>query len=541
VARAAGDYGGIGYADCVMADGLPTALALAWRSDNAGPPESVDEVGAPRIRHSVPMWFEALSVLPPQVLATWRDLRATFPAATTVRAATFEDFEAELKNVRASLPLFANAELGNTWAYGDAADPHRVAAARALERVRAQYTGDRAAPSFLNFTRFLLKFIEHTNGVDVKTALDASNKPEYYAWNNSAFAAARTHPGFAIMEESWAEQWRMQIDYALEALPQSSSLLAAARAALDELRPAGPPSTAGMQRVEDADARLFACGAVSLGFANATGAIRSLRAGSSSADWASTGRPFGLYQYQTLDSLDFEEFFAGYLYIDPRSNSWAGFDLGKVNVSTDARTWRSYTAPKLESLWASADGCAFVTHGVMDASVVLGYGAPTDVWVTWHVDAASLVVSATITLLGKQPTRLPEAQWFSFLAPESLADSHWVLNVNGFDVNQQNLLTNASTHLYGVGGGVRLETAAGSLKLGTMDAAVVSLLGDFPSPFPTPLYRANATPSTPSAAGASFCLSNNVWGTNFAMYTPWSKEQEDAGIAYRFTLQLPRA
>jgi hypothetical protein len=42
------------------------------------------------------------------------------------------------------------------------------------------------------------------------------------------------------------------------------------------------------------------------------------------------------------------------------------------------------------------------------------------------------------------------------------------------------------------------------------------------------------------APGASFCLSNNVWGTNFAMYTPWSKEQEDAGIAYRFTIQLPR-
>ena len=93
--------------------GLPTALALAWRSDSAGPPESVEEV-----------------------LQTWRDLRATFHAAVTVSSATFEEFEAELEKVRASLPLFANVELGNTWAHGDAADPYRVAAARALEHVR---------------------------------------------------------------------------------------------------------------------------------------------------------------------------------------------------------------------------------------------------------------------------------------------------------------------------------------------------------------------------------------------------------------------
>ena len=209
-------------------------------------------------------------------------------------------------------------------------------------------------------------------------------------------------------------------------------------------------------------------------------------------------------------------------------------------MSTDAHTWRKYSAPQLESLWMSADTCTFMTHGVMDASVVNGYGAPTDVWVTWQVDPASLVISATIALLGKQPTRLPEAQWFSFLTPNTLLDSHWVLNVNGFNVNQQHLLTNASTHLYGVGGGVRLETTAGSLTLGTVDVALVSLLGDAPSPFPTSLYDADSTPSKPMAPSASFCLSNNVWGTNFAMYTPWSKEQEDAGIAYRFTIQLLR-
>jgi hypothetical protein len=312
------------------------------------------------------------------------------------------------------LPLFANVELGNTWAHGDAADPYRVAAARALERVRSQYTGDGIAPSFQNFTRFLLKFLEHTDGVDVKTALDASNKPDYFACSNAPFGAARTHAGYAIMEESWAEQLRVQIDYALDALPASSPLLAAARAALDELRPNGAPSTAGMERVEDPDARLLVCGSISVGFSSATGAIRSLRAAGDAGakvDWASSERPLGLYQYQTLDSVDFERFFAGYLYCDPLTQcTWAGFDLGKVNVSTDAHTWRNYSAPLLESLWTSVDPCTFMTHGVMDASVVNGYGAPTDVWVTWQVDPASLVISATIALLGKQPTRLPEAQ-----------------------------------------------------------------------------------------------------------------------------------
>ena len=46
-------------------------------------------------------------------------------------------------------------------------------------------------------------------------------------------------------------------------------------------------------------------------------------------DWASSERLLGLYQYQTLDSVDFERFFAGYLYCDPlfsalgRGSIWA--------------------------------------------------------------------------------------------------------------------------------------------------------------------------------------------------------------------------
>ena len=41
------------------------------------------------------------------------------------------------------------------------------------------------------------------------------------------------------------------------------------------------------------------------------------------------------------------------------------------------------------------------------------------------------------------------------------------------------------------------------------------------------------------AAGVSFCLSNNIWGTNYVMWNPVHPTEAD--LAFRFTLATERA
>ncbi len=310
-----GGYGGADLSDVlVLGGGL--AMAPVWRGDNAGPPGSAQEV-----------------------LDTFAGLQKLFPNATLV-ASTFEDFVDAVEAADLPLPVVDGKEVGDTWAYGVASDPYRLAAARALERVRAAAAPGRAPGDarFANFTRFLLKWLEHTDGADVKTALDASHAPQYSLWSNDAFSAGRGAQGYLDLEESWREQRRWQLDYALGALAPDDPLLAEALAALAALRvPAAPPSAKGMARVPAPGAAEFTCAAAAarIGFSAATGAVRSLSTPVSGGtplarqQWASEQRPLGLPLYETLNASSYAEFMRAYLYIDPAQSEWAGLDFGK--------------------------------------------------------------------------------------------------------------------------------------------------------------------------------------------------------------------
>jgi hypothetical protein len=140
-------YGGFDSRDSCAISPNGVALASYYRTDNAGPPITVEEVRA-----------------------IFAQVRAVFPEASVVRASSFGEFafEALPADVVAALPS-TTLDWGDQWITGMSTDPARLATYREMARARdacvAAQACDPAAAAMRNFSRFLAKNAEHTQGV----------------------------------------------------------------------------------------------------------------------------------------------------------------------------------------------------------------------------------------------------------------------------------------------------------------------------------------------------------------------------------------
>lgn len=119
------------------------ALCTEFRTDNTGPPKTTAEVQT-----------------------SLDKLRTEYPGAT-IKTSTFDAFIKDVEPVKADLPV-VDLEVGDTWMYGSASDPMKMAISRGLQRVWAECleSGEPACsydnPVIQNFTWFVLKAPEHT-------------------------------------------------------------------------------------------------------------------------------------------------------------------------------------------------------------------------------------------------------------------------------------------------------------------------------------------------------------------------------------------
>jgi hypothetical protein len=143
-----------------------------------------------------------------------------FPNANaSVRASTFDAFVDRALPFADRLPI-VTGEMGDTWIYGVPADPFKTAALReAMSARRACFDAGACSPideRVYNFSRLLIKGVEHTWGGDTKKFL---NDTEYAQWSNAAFDAMRkTSVNVAHFEQSWREQRVWALDAPLAAL-----------------------------------------------------------------------------------------------------------------------------------------------------------------------------------------------------------------------------------------------------------------------------------------------------------------------------------
>ena len=421
-----------------------------------------------------------------------------------------------------------------------------------------------------NFTRFLAKNAEHTQGVQGEHwSPGRTLSPDQSHWSNAQFA--RVHNGatnaFFQGDYSWIEARKFNA-LALEALGEYGGLAEEIRRELDELAAwkRRPPSTDGLARVPVVGAGApISFGGMEIGLAR-DGSLGFVRLGEGKGDsvWADgSNNNSGLFQlaYVTYNAAE----------------KWDG----KVNLSCaeagcanpEDKVW----APRLDGLWhncsggggggggkepaAAAASCRVVTRATFNTTAHDKYGAPTAVWGAYTLEPrrnASGSIAGALSWFDKRTTRLPESIMVSF-RPKRRAGFRFEMDVLGEWVATSEVAAGTTNPWQrAVWRGVRYVDARGQgLTVETLDAALacpivpgVGLLGDA-SPmgegnpaFPAGGGRRRQQQQQQHAAvqGVSINLLNNLMPiSGFAQWYPFGTgaayQMEDEASVFRFQVQ----
>eukprot|EP00041_Stephanoeca_diplocostata_P034203 m.1150901 g.1150901 ORF g.1150901 m.1150901 type:complete len:780 (+) comp24479_c0_seq2:116-2455(+) len=504
----------------VVVPGSSHALMYNWNGDNAGPLSAAAYAAS---------------------IAT---AKKAFPNAD-VYFSTFDNFTQHILPLlgKGVLPV-VSAEMGDTWVYGCPSDPQKVARMRVFNRAWTTAATQRPSGSFLdehllrddpvlkNATRFALKLGEHTWGRDVK-----SNLIDNDDWRNTDFHRAKTPPAktapqFQILEESWWEQREWGVTLALDTLNNGDHPLAEPLLkAIADLQPQVPDVTVDGFTPAQPGTR-YTCGAggnaVDIAF-DSTGAVTRL--GQSWVD--EPGSALLKLVYRTYSATDVASFFAQYC---KSTAGWVQHDYGKPGLPADVQGNNWSTA--LVGLWTKpadastgdAGNCDFVAQLAFDEKTVTDFGAPAKVWLNVSVlpgVGGTFSVQTQIGLFNKTQTRLPEAMFVQFTAPQEQRHGRWSANKLGEWISSTEIVDGGTKHLHGVtdmgllfeapGEPAPAATKLKSFSVASMDAGVVNF-GALTA-YPSPVHNdANTT-----GHGSSFVLWDNLWGTNYVMWWPFQQ------------------
>ena len=477
-----------GYGGVLQVPDSDLAVAIDVRNDNAGP-------------HSVA-----------QVKKIYAGLRRQFPKAR-VSAANLSEIALAVEPYKANLPVVTQ-EIGDTWIYGVASDPVKVARYREVMRLRKEWVSQGKLKvgdsTDLRLLRRLVLPAEHTWGVDTKRLKD------YVHYTPKALARVVDSSRFKWAESSWAEK-RKDIDQAVESLP--ATLRSEAEARLRTLQPKAPDRSGLNSHTEGSEIETIH---FTVALDPDTGAIHRLRAKDGGRDWAAADHPLGLFSYQTLSAKDYEDYRAAYIIA---KTWWAPMDFGKPGIEkfgAESRVW----LPRVAGCWAGQVGGGFRILTELQITDAEAEGADR---VSWPKQILSDLlfpdsepaVQVDFTCLGKAANRLPEAMWLSFL-PMTPEPHGWTLDKVNQPISPFDVMKGGNRHMHAVTSGIYYKDSRGSFSIETLDAPAVAL-GER-----SPIYYSNDQPDL--AKGFHFSLFNNAWGTN---YIQWFGED----TRFRFVLK----
>lgn len=477
------------YGQAMRVPGSRDAIHFAHTGDNHGP-----------------QWMD-------EAVAALERLQQEYPRAT-VEASTLDAYARRLMADRPRVPVLS-AEIGDSWIYGTASDPGKVAAYRAACRVRAQWLaagrirpGD---PRIQKASRRLMMVAEHTWGMDIKSHLR-----DWTHYAPRQLAAVRQTPDFQRVEDSWREQ-RAYIDQSLDALGRHP-LAGAMRREIDAAAPARP-DTRGFEPVPRAASLDVGPLRLRLG---ANGAIAMLRDRATGRVLASASHPLALVTYEMFSAADYRRYLRTYARDLDRHRSWIVPDLSKPGMEA-ASGGHLRLHPSLVAVWRKIEGPAttLLARLAMPPRFCARYGAPRTWWLTLAATADAPTLAIDLQWFDKPATRLPEAIWCSFRPILNRPDG-WRLDKLGREVRPDEVVSGGGRHLHAVESGLRCADGDGTLILDTLDAAWVA-------PGEPALLRCDNRPQ-PLAQGMHVNLYNNLFGTNF---TAWY----DADARFRFRLR----
>jgi hypothetical protein len=466
------DYGGV-----VEIPGTDIAVDIEVRGDNSGP-------------HTLT-----------EIAAIYAKLRRQFPRAE-IRASNMNEVAAEVDQVRNQLPV-VTSEIGDTWIYGCASDPYKVARYRELARLRKIWLRDGKFSvgdcTDRDLLKHLLLAVEHTWGTDTKTYLD------YDHYKLRDLAEVRNNTGYLVMKDSWQEK-RDDMDAALATLPVGLRHEADVR--LGDLR-ATRPSIEGMTAHDPAQPILTKH--LILALEPSTGAIIRLQNRKSGREWASPQHPLALFTYQTLSADEYSDFLKRYLTV---KTDWGPRDFGKPDIDKFGAASREWH-PRLIQCWTlqtSGESRIVLELAIDDPeSYATGNVAwPSKLFLEMRIPNGETQITLVLTTLGKVENRMPEAMWFSFVLPNARQDG-WKLEKVGEPIGALDVVSGGGRAMHAVSESVRyIDVDGAAFEIRTLDAPIVAL-GER-----TPLNFSIKQPDL--SHGLHFSLFNNAWGTNYPQW-----------------------
>jgi hypothetical protein len=414
-----------------------------------------------------------------RVKEIYAELRERYPDAEIV-ASSLNDVAADLLKIKDKLPVLTS-EIGDTWIYGYASAPVMMARARALERLFAGWLKngklDADSDTAIDFAVQLGLVAEHTWGLDVKTFIKNWDK-----YDIEAFNANRDLPEIKLGELSWKEKAE-RVDQAVALLP--ADLRQEANAALEGIGTASPVAIA-----ENSATSLQPSGAI---------AFNSVVAGE--------------ITYQTYSADDYINYRKAYI---RGEHEWALGDFGKPGLENSKARNAEIVAVKDK---AQTNGDIIDCLYAFPANPLINPAAlPQQVHTRYTVSDRKLML--TVSIVNKPAVRIPEAYWLTFKSDDVTAI---IAEKMGMPVDVSDVVEGGNRQMHAIDNYIDLVTPKGTVRITSIDAPVVAI-GE--------RRGINYSTQLPDLKqGVHFCLFNNLWGTNFAMW--WGGSME-----YRFVLEM---
>lgn len=498
---------GIDMSDIVLVPGMNTALAFAIRGDNSGPPPMLE------------------------IFQNYEDLRKLFPYAEIV-ASSYNEFVQELASREALLPVYKE-EIGDTWIHGAGSDPWKTAKYREILRLRNKCLEkslcDINEQTMFDFSAFLLKYGEHTWGKDIKKYLhDTEN------WTNERFRSiVNDGLNFIDVANSWIEQRKWGLDYALEAL-KDNPLKDTIESAVQRMYFKGNFQMDNFTLSPSCQS--FEFGSISLSFDTNRMSIISLqdKRGGTIREYSGLENPLALMTYTSYTGDDFKNFLDQYL-LD-KNLDYAYQDLGKPGLSDAIGVDHIVDYVSVTSCWTKSDNESMIIRlkGSFSTETIINYGGSQFVYLDVIIplpksNTDDISLDLVVYIVDKTSTRIPESLTVMFQPNPNLVDPK-TLSISKLDeyINALDVIANGSKHVHASDKGIKYGDPV-PLTVFSWDTEVVTIGGAnlFPVPMETPDV----------SKGFGFNIYNNLWGTNYIMWYPYQRGEESS--KYRFKMTLP--
>jgi len=265
-----------------------------------------------------------------------------------------------------------------------------------------------------------------------------------------------------------------------------------------------------------------------LGF-DKTGAISTLISDQCNIVWAAPGQGGSLASlvYTTWDE-------SGY-------NTSTGCEavLGGKPGSDEANPMNANWTPMMQSLWyqlaADNSSCQFYVSTSMPSETIQLYGGFELAWMLFNVTkgATSSTIDINYQIFNKTSTRLAESYMLYFTPVQFPNLLSWTMNKLNSQVSPTDVINGGSQFQHSVWDGVTYSNPNEESPYLSVRSPDVPLVSPVTTLSPATPLTQNLTSLPGDMLGFAFNIYNNVWDTNYILWYPYLKGDENLRTRYQ--------